>query len=380
MRTTGGAPARVRLLPCRAMSPLLAAIALWGTAAHAQDEGLRLRVAVDDRSAQRLQEPVLVVDQEGVGPVPFRDDGQISGDVPGDRIFVAAATVARGESVRLGVAESGAEPLGMVQVSLPAEGSADVALKVVAGEPALVLDSRAPAMPAEAVADPGSRRLVVTAAPTGDAVEAGDEGADRITVRFLVDDRAADRIDGAARLTVDQEGVAPAPLVDDGETAQDEDGGDDIFAAELSVFRAQYLGFAIEVDGEALGELSVFLPSTSEALVRVRTAEGEAGLELLTEPTALGSADAPAAGGPSGASPAVGSGGGGGDRFVHVLWILIGMAAVGFTWLRRVVARTWTEELRPVIHKLDRYLSRELGEPVHTPPGAGEPGPPGDAP
>lgn len=378
---------RAGLLPCRAMSPLAptappllaAAALLLSGPARAQEEGasgIALRVAVDDRVGKRLTAPRLVVDQPGVEPVVFQDDGQIPGDVPGDRIFVARITVAKAEHLSLGVAEPEGPPLGMLTVSLPASGSSDVALKTATGAPALLLDARAPSMPGAAAADPGGSRLVVTAAPTGDTVSADDEGADRITVRFLVDDRAADRIDGDARVVVDQSGAQPARLVDDGETAEDEDADDDIYAAELQVSRAQYLGFSILLDGrdEPLGELSVFLPSTSEALVRVRTSEDAAGLELMTEPTALGSADAPAA--PGGGGAVASSGGGGGDRFVHVLWVLIALASVGFTWLRRVVAQEWAAEVRPVLRKLDRYLDRELGEAP--PPGAPTAAPPPD--
>lgn len=362
----GGAVAVRRLVAWRPMMPLVAIVlTLAGGTAVAQSNdvpGLTIRVAVDDRDQRRLSKATLLVDQPGAAPVPFRDDGQVSGDVPGDRIWMVSATVARAESLTFSVLEDGV-PVGRLSVALPSEGAADVATKTVVD--GLVLDTRAPAMPAASGA--AGQPLVVSAAPSGERVASGDGGADRITVRFSVDDQAAGRLAAGATVVVAQDGVEPAILMDDGETADDSKAGDRVYAAQLEVARAQYLGFTLMTGGDdsaPLGELSVFLPSSSEALVRLRTTESAAGLELQTEPTALGSTEAPAQ---SGASTAGGSGGGS-DHFVHVLWVLIGLAAVGFSYVRRVVSTEWAKEVRPVVRRLDRWLRVQLDEPLDAPP------------
>jgi hypothetical protein len=337
--------------------------------ARAQD-GVVVRIAVDDRGPARLQAPSLRLDQQPPREVPLQDDGQIPGDVPGDRIFVARAEAQRQETLTFTVLDGGAE-VGRLVVSLPASGAADFAVKTTEGEPGLVLDLRAPSMPAAAAA-PASAPLVVTAAPAGETVDAGDDGADRINVLMLVDDRALGRLKSGAEVRVQQDGVAAGPLLDDGE-GEDATAEDGVYATRVTVARAQYLQLELWVDprGDAasIGAVNVFLPSSSEAMVRLRTREGSPGLELVTEPTALGATDAPTSG-PAGAPS--GGGGGGADRFVHVLWVGIALAALGFGYVRSVVGQIWASELRPVVQRLDLLLQDELARRGR---GAGPAGP-----
>lgn len=336
-----------------AIWPLLAPIAA-AQAPATDDAGVQVRVAIDDRDHGRLDAPVLAVQQAGVEPVRFRDDGQIAGDIPGDGIVVASVRVAPAESLAFTIRDGDAA-LGTFTLALPASGDKAFAFKATDGEPALIMDTKAPAMPAAKAADPTASTLVVTAAPVGDTPETSAEGADRIAVRFIVDDRALGRLQDAS-VAVDQQGVDPAKLTDDG-AADGDTAGDQIYHAYLTVTRAQYLGFHVVDGSEVVGRLSVFLPSSSEALVRVATTTAAAGLELKTEPTATGSTDSPSAGVSSASS------GGGDGRLVHVLWVLIGLCAVGFGWLRHVVAREWRDEVRPVLRKLGAWLDRELPAP-----------------
>ena len=62
----------------------------------------------------------------------------------------------------------------------------------------------------------------------------------------------------------------------------------------------------------------------------------------MTEATSGGSV-----GGPEG-TVGVGSGG----RLAHVLWIMIALFAVLFTYLRQVVWRTWTGEVKPALDRV----------------------------
>jgi hypothetical protein len=47
---------------------------------------------------------------------------------------------------------------------------------------------------------------------------------------------------------------------------------------------------------------------------------------------------------------------GGGDRFVHVLWVAIALFAMGFAYVRAVVATRWDDEVRPLLGRLERHL------------------------
>ncbi len=423
--------------------------------ALAQDARLPVRVALDDRALSRLTAPVLVIDQAGVSPATFIDDGSIAGDVPGDGILVAATTALRAQTVRFAILDGGVR-LASFEVALPAEGGATFQLKAAEGEPAVVLDLNAPAMsgspssrastsdsvlqavaieegelPAEGLVrlklrvvstDPvalkdvtiestagatthlssegeegvlwgvldiprseiavlratqggqdlgtvsvvlpaasralvrlsvgagglaGERSesatedpLVIQAIPSGE--ELGD--ADSIAITLYVDDRTVGRLTRPV-VVIDQEGLAPTTLLDNG-TLDGDTSSDAIFVGKLTVGRAEHLRFTLTDAGAPVGEMTVFLPSTSEASIRVRTT-GD-GLKLQTEPQALGGADGPTGGG--------GSSVGGTDRMAHVLWVGIALFSVAFAYTRSVIERRWTTEIQPLLSRLERWL------------------------
>ena len=223
------------------------------------------------------------------------------------------------------------EGVELATFSLPLASDAsdqDLALKTRSGDPPLVVDTAAPAVPS--------------------AAEAGGT-ADRITVRLIVDDRALSRLQDP-RLLTDQAGVAPVELRDDGRL--DGDVADDqLWMAVVEVARSQYLSLEVEDRGQEVGKLSVFLPSSSEAEVRAQTVEGAEGLRLVTEPTGTGTTDDPSAG----TSAAAASGGAGG-QLAHVLWVGIALFAMAFAYVRNVVAHTWSAEVQPLLGRMEGYL------------------------
>lgn len=316
---------------------LLGSALLAVSLAEDDDPRVRLRVAVNDAAQGRLRAPRLIItSEEGVEPVDFRDDGAQSGDVASDRIYVATVDVARTETVGLAVEDGGAR-VGALSVSLPSDATEkDVALKTSAGDPALVLDAAAPKM------------------------QGGAPSADRITVRMVVDDRALSRLSDP-QLVTDQDDVKPVPLRDDGREEGDV-AGDELWFGVVEVARSQYLTLEVRDRTGSVGSLSVFLPSSSEAEVRVQTVEGDEGLRLVTEPTTA-STDDPATG--TAAEGSTASGGGG--RLAHVVWVGIALFAMAFTYVRTVVARQYSDEVQPVLRRMEAFLDAQ-----GVPPAGGE--------
>jgi hypothetical protein len=298
-----------------------------------------VRVAIDDRGPKRLVAPMLELDVEGVAPAAFSDDGAVDGDVVQDHILMATVDADQREELTFRVRDGGVV-LGSFDVLLPSAGAADFALKSVAGDPPLVLDLAAPPMPGGGDG-PGLE--------VGEGERAGD---DQISLRVFVDDRAVVRLQ-EPRIVVDQTGASPADLLDDGsldgDTARDR-----VFVGELTVARAQYVTLYVRDRGVDVGQAKVFLPSTAEAEVNLVTLDGAAGVELKSEPTATGSTETPATG--------TAAMGGGGDRFVHVLWVALALFAMGFAYVRAVVSTRWEDEVRPLLARLRRHLDRVAPE------------------
>lgn len=314
---------------------------LWLGLASAQEDDprVRLRVALNDKAQQRLSAPALAVTSEdGLTPVPFRDDGAQVGDDKNDGVYVAVAEVLRGESVGIAVLDGTVE-LGTFAVLLPSGATdKDVALKTSGGDPAVVLDVAAPKMQGELAT------------------------ADRITVRLVVDDRALSRLT-EPRLVTDQRDVQPVPLRDDGREAGDV-AGDELWLGTVEVARSQYLTLEVQDAGTSVGSLSVFLPSSSEAEIRVQTVEGSEGLRLVTEPTGTSTTDDPSTGTASASSASSSDTG----RLAHVLWVGIALFAMGFAYLRAVMARQYAEEVQPVLRRMERFLDAQGVPDAAAPP------------
>ena len=309
--------------------------------AYAQSEPdlLTVRVAIDDRVAGILDAPVLEVEQDGVAPAPFSDDGKVEGDRVDDSIQLASVQLAQTEKLTFRVRDQGTV-LGSFDVSLPSSGTADFALKTVDGDPPLVFDFAAPPI-AKSAGGPG----LVLGAEGADESESESAG-DQIALRIFVDDRAVARLQDP-RIAVAEEGATPAVLYDDG-SLEGDTVLDRIYVGELTVARAEYVALVVEDLGLPIGRVKVFLPSTTKAEVNLVTLDGGAGLELKSEPTATGGTD-----GPSAASSAMNPGR---DRFVHVLWVAIAMFAMGLAYVRAVVSARWEQDVRPLLERLRRHL------------------------
>lgn len=323
------------------MSPLLPALLglALAQAPPAPPETVSVRVAIDDRGPRRLVAPTLELEQAGLAPVPFSDDGTVEGDVVQDGIQMATADAERRQEMTFRVRDQGVV-LGSFDVSLPATGSADFALKTKPGDPPLILDLSAPPMPTR-----GDR--------SGQPGEGEELAADdQLLLHVFVDDRALARLQ-APRLVVVQPGVEPADLLDDGSGPRDT-AGDRVFGVAVTVSRAQHVTLLVRDRGVDVGSAKVFLPSTDQADVNLVTLDGDPGIELRSEPTAVGGTDAPAG---SGAAVT-----GGTDRFVHVLWVAIALFAMAFAYLRSVVATRWEDEVQPLLARLRRHLDRVAPE------------------
>lgn len=390
--------------------------------ALAVGDTIQVTVVMDDRARVLTGETRLQVDQAGVTPVPFLDDGTQPGDAPGDQIQVATVEVRRTEALTLQVVSAG-RVLGSFPVFLPSAEAVAFTVRSRRGTPPLLLDLAAevprlvatPQVPIKDVpiasvpvmdvpvadvpvkdipiadvpvadvptadvpitdvptpegattATAATTPLVVVAAPATTAASAA-VAADSILVRVTLDDRTAHRLT-APRVAPAQDGVAPVPATDDGSADQDT-AGDAVFTASVTVKRTQYLAFRV-LDGDAeVGAATVFLPSTSGATVALRTLEGTPAITLDTTAQPGATPDAAAVGGPAPAAASSTGSGGSCDRFSATLWLLVGVALAGFAWVRTVVRRVWLGEIRPFVQRMEAFMERQGPPPG---PGAGPP-------
>ena len=303
------------------------------------------RLSIDDRQHRLLTQPVLVMD--GRPPVSLSDDGSIPEDTAADGVWMAGFDLVKAEKISFAIEDNG-EALERFDLALPNEESVHLALRTTGEEHALVVDLSAKNPPKGDGGSNSDSDLVVLAAPVGSG-----SGADSIAVNVTVDDRAIGRL-RRPTLTVDQEGIESVDLRDDG-AGIDAVAADGQYAGSLVVRRTEYLGLSVLDQGKPLGSLSIFMPSTGEAEVRVKTTEGTPGVLLANEPMPTGET----------ARPVEQGGGGGSDRLAHVIWMFIVLFAVGFGYFRVVVWRTWTEEVRPVLQRMDEHLSKDQDPTEH---------------
>lgn len=351
VRTGSSTDARPRVTALAAVATLaVAALVAPGVARAQESEAVKLVVAIDDRGAQLLQDPAIELDLPGFEKQRMIDNGTLVGDEAGDRIWMFVTPVEGRNSVSLRL-YNGEEVLHAMDVAVPKGERAFYAYKM-RPDGSLVVDPGA--RPVEGVGDTVGEggTLVIQAAPVEGEADR-ELGADEVLVRVVLDDRAEERV-SAPRVAVSQEGVETVSLTDDGTVAGDTV-ADGIYMGEVVVQRTQYLTFSVLDGDDQLAELTVFLPSTGQAAISLRTNDGDPPVELAAEPAATGGTDGPG-GGPSG-------GGGGGavtaDRVSHVLWAGVALFAIAFAWLRTVLWRLWTEEIRPVLKKHERWLDAQ---------------------
>lgn len=357
------APGHARVRGVSSLPPLLSARLLLplglflGHQARAQGSSAStplLVVALDDRDTPTLIAPALHLELPNAEPVDLTmlDDGSLVGDVPGDGIWMASHAVPGPATIGM-VLRDGERSWPRIELAAGVDARTFLAFKHRA-DGSLVPDPGA--RPVAGVGDPRLKEgdpLVVQAAPvqtTGADAAALDP--DQVRVRVSLDDRAASRTK-APRLAVDQPGVDTVSLADDG-TAEGDTAKDGIWLGELVVRRTQYLALSVLEGDRVLAKLTVFLPSTGQAEIHLRTTEGDPAVELAAEPQATGESAAP--GGPGGAPAAGGGAQQGVDRLGAVLWTLIALFSIAFAWVRGVAWRTWRDEVRPLLVRLERHL------------------------
>ena len=186
-----------------------------------------------------------------------------------------------------------------------------------------------------------------------------DPDTDRIALKFVVRDDVAMKLAMPA-LRLDLATTEMLPLVDDGSLPGDTP-GDHIWLAQTEVRRIQKLGFTLvdTATGQDQGSASIFLPAAGEALINLRTLDGDPPLQVEGESGASTTGD----GSPS-TSTAATTGvvaESSGDRFTYLLWVVVLLGLLSFGYMRVVVRRLWLQDFLPTWRKLDRWLDRELG-------------------
>ena len=96
--------------------------------------------------------------------------------------------------------------------------------------------------------------------------------------------------------------------------------------------------------------MTVFLPSSSDAKIRLRTIDAKNGIKLLTEAQALSEVDSPSMG------TSAQEGGKVEKRLVHILWVTIVLFALFFAYVRSVVYQTWKSDIKPILMRLEKML------------------------
>lgn len=304
-------------------------------------EGLnQIRLSID-ASETPLTAPIFVLSATDKSTRLF-DDGALDGDEKGDQIWCLEKEFSPTEFLE-GAFYDGAKLLGRVKIALP---SAQVSKASLVYNQFGLMIKNAKLRTADAVVEDS---LVVQAAPKGEAVSSSN---DQIALTVYLDDRLLQKLK-APILAVEQEGVELVSFLDEG-TGGDETAGDHLLIAKLLIARSEYAQIMISDQDEEQGTLRVFLPSTSEAVVWLRTSEN--GVKLISEPTPTKATVSPAGEGTgTGTSTTQVSA----DKLAHVLWVGIALFAIGFAYVRRSIHDRWEQEVKPILVKMEQFIDME---------------------
>ena len=259
------------------------------------------------------------------------DDGSVEGDTVRDDIWTGILNIPASESVTIYMQDR-QERIANIALSLPSAPGAE--FHCVYTEYGISPIEKATG---------GS--FVVQAMPQGEKVISS--GDDKITLQVYIDDRLLRRL-GKPQLILSQSSTQPIEFRDDGFFG-DAEIQDKIWSISTTVFREEFVEISVvdEQGGEIVeqGKLTVFLPSTSESTVWLRSTE--TGIKLGSEPTQN-----------TASTPSTSTTPGSVDKLAHVLWIVITLFVLGFTYVRTVVFRYWTEYIDPRMQKIDAMEQR----------------------
>lgn len=285
---------------------------------------------------RRLKEPMVTINDRPEW-VMLTDDGSIPMDQAGDGIYTGVLTLPARESLGFQVSDSG-KVLGNLQASLPSAQGVQIQLSYsqfgLSG-----VDS-------DASSETGS--MVVQATPKGERIASTSE-SDKIALTVHLDDRLLQRLKIPAVTFVAQES-AGVNFRDDG-TNGDEEAADHVWMASTVLEREEFVQLKVIDDSVEQGQLTVFLPSTSEAVVWLRSTES--GIKLVTEPTqgntGTNSVTTETSGGTSITS----------DRLAHVLWVMMTLFAIGFAYVRTLLQQRWAEDVSPTLKRMNQFLDQQ---------------------
>ena len=267
--------------------------------------------------------------------VPLLDDGTLERDTAGDKVYFARVELIPSETLTLSVLDRN-DPIGLVKVAVPSAAAALVTLYF--SQYGLSAEEKRDA--------DGDSQLILQAAPKGVDISSSS-GDDRISLSIVLNDKTMNSL-AVPVLQLNQDGFEPVEFRDDGMDGDSEQ-NDRIFVAKAIIEREEFVQMML-VDGEeTVGQLTIFLPSTSEAVVRIRTSEN--GIKMTTEPQ---SSQGASGGSTTTSTVAVSS-----DALAHVLWVAIALFALAFGYVRQVVQRYWTTEIFPRLKRLDAFLDAQ---------------------
>ena len=289
-----------------------------------------------DATERAVIKPMLTIDDRPEWAM-LVDDGSIAGDLPKDGVYTGLVTLPSKESLGFQVSDDGSV-LGNLEASLPSAQGVLVQLKYsqygLAG------------VNSEVEGQTGS--MVVQATPKGESV-ASNSGSDKIALIIHLDDRLLQRLQTPTVTFVSQKSAA-VNFRDDGING-DSESKDAVWMASTVLERDEFVQLKVIDGDQEQGQLTVFLPSTSEAEVWLRSTES--GIKLVTEPTQSGTTTSSSTIEKSGGTNVTS------DRLAHVLWVMITLFAIGFAYVRKVIQERWSTDIHPAISKINQYMENQ---------------------
>ena len=291
-----------------------------------------------DASEMSFEQPMFQP-ANGERGVFFLDDGSIEGDISGDQILFVVLDITPAEFLEGRILDEN-QLLGRLKVALPSATASKVMLTYNSFGLTVKMNVQ------DALETTSETSLMVRATPKGDETSSSD---DTISLTVYLDDRLLQKLEKPL-LSVNHEGVEAVLFQDDGH-AGDENEGDHLLLAKVLIARSEYAQIMISDQDKEQGQLRVFLPSTSESVVWLRTSEN--GVKLLSEPTSTTGNTSPTEMGVAATGPISA------DKLAHVLWVGIALFGIAFSYTRRVVFEKWTEEVRPLLVKIEQFVEKE---------------------